>query len=223
MSTTYIRTLSPRYRDVPRLSIGVTSLYNIHHLPGSSNLLHRQHPTILVISASYPIVLARIAACHLDISTWMRECHIQVNLSKAELCHSGQFLHYNINIKIATSSLTPGKVVRMFFWIAIRLWPCCICLQVMLLCSIQDKKNHTLSDSERHPTLGTRTCLSISLTSVMPLRQDLLQTLWYLSRWSGIQRHVWFFNQPIRACHSLAHRLPMEPTVASIKFKSLML
>ncbi|XP_030628573.1 uncharacterized protein LOC115810685 [Chanos chanos] len=50
----------------------------------------------------------------IDISTWMREHHLQLNPSKTDLLviPANQSIHHNINIKIASSSLIPTKVVR---------------------------------------------------------------------------------------------------------------
>uniref|UniRef100_A0A3B4YIU4 Reverse transcriptase domain-containing protein n=1 Tax=Seriola lalandi dorsalis TaxID=1841481 RepID=A0A3B4YIU4_SERLL len=47
-----------------------------------------------------------------DISTWMKECHLQLNLSKTELLviPTNLSLHNDINIKITSSSLTRGTL-----------------------------------------------------------------------------------------------------------------
>ena len=52
------------------------------------------------------------------------------------------------SIRIASSSLTPTKVVQKLgvCWPAILLWPRCICLLVMLPCSIQHRTNQVLPD-----------------------------------------------------------------------------
>src|SRR4029434_1210159 len=59
-------------------------------------------------------VSARIWDCLSDISTWMKDHHLQLNLAKTELLvfPAKQAIHCNINIKIDFLSLAPSKTAR---------------------------------------------------------------------------------------------------------------
>src|SRR4029434_9474080 len=57
-------------------------------------------------------VSARISDCLADISTWMKNYHLQLNLAKTELMvfPAKQVIHHNINID--SLSLVPSKTAR---------------------------------------------------------------------------------------------------------------
>ena len=55
-----------------------------------------------------------ISDCLSDISTWMKDHHLQLNLAKTELLvfPAKQAIHHNIGIKIDSLSLVPSKEAR---------------------------------------------------------------------------------------------------------------
>ena len=59
-------------------------------------------------------VSARISDCLADISTWMKNHHLQLNLAKTELMvfPAKQAIHHNISINIDSLSLVPSKTAR---------------------------------------------------------------------------------------------------------------
>ena len=60
------------------------------------------------------MVSAQISTCLFDISAWMKECHLRLNLSKTELLviSANWSFHHNINIKCSPAFLTSTKVTR---------------------------------------------------------------------------------------------------------------
>ncbi len=61
-----------------------------------------------------PTVTARIAACLSDISSWMMDHHLQLNLAKTELLvfSANQSLHHNFSIQLGSSTITPSRTAR---------------------------------------------------------------------------------------------------------------
>ncbi len=61
-----------------------------------------------------PTVAARIAACLRDISSWMNDHHLQLNLAKAELLvvSANPSLHHNFSIQLDSSTITPSRTAR---------------------------------------------------------------------------------------------------------------
>ncbi len=61
-----------------------------------------------------PTIAARISACLTDISCWMKDHHLQLNLAKPELLvvPSNPSLHHNFTIQLGTSTITPSKTAR---------------------------------------------------------------------------------------------------------------
>ncbi len=61
-----------------------------------------------------PTKAARIAACLSDISSWMKDHHLQLNLAKTELfmVSSNPSLHHNFSIQVGSSTITPSKTNR---------------------------------------------------------------------------------------------------------------
>src|SRR4029434_9556398 len=57
---------------------------------------------------------AQISDCLADISTWMKNLHLQLNLAKTELMvfPAKQAIHHNISINIDSLSLVPSKTAR---------------------------------------------------------------------------------------------------------------
>ncbi len=61
-----------------------------------------------------PTVTARIAACLSDISSWMMDHHLQLNLAKTELLvfSANPSLHHNFSIQLVSSTITPSRTAR---------------------------------------------------------------------------------------------------------------
>ncbi len=61
-----------------------------------------------------PTVTARIAACLSDISSWMMDHHLQLNLAKTELLvfSTNPSLHHNFSIQLGSSTITPSRTAR---------------------------------------------------------------------------------------------------------------
>uniref|UniRef100_A0A8C2EYT6 Reverse transcriptase domain-containing protein n=1 Tax=Cyprinus carpio TaxID=7962 RepID=A0A8C2EYT6_CYPCA len=61
-----------------------------------------------------PTVVARISACQSDISSWMNDHHLQLNLTKTELLMvpANPSFHHNFTIQLGTSTITPSKTAR---------------------------------------------------------------------------------------------------------------
>ncbi len=60
------------------------------------------------------VIAARISACLTDISCWMKDHHLQLNLAKTELLviPSNPSFHHNFTIQLGTSTITPSKTAR---------------------------------------------------------------------------------------------------------------
>ncbi len=61
-----------------------------------------------------PMVAARISGCLADISAWMKEHHIQLNLAKTELLvfPSTPTIQHDFTIQLGFSTITPSTSVR---------------------------------------------------------------------------------------------------------------
>ncbi len=61
-----------------------------------------------------PTVTARIAACLSDISSWMMDHRLQLNLAKTELLvfSANPSLHNNFSIQLGSSTITPSRTAR---------------------------------------------------------------------------------------------------------------
>ncbi len=61
-----------------------------------------------------PTVAARISGCLADISTWMKEHHLQLNLAKTELLvfPATPTLQHDFTIQLGSSTITPSASVR---------------------------------------------------------------------------------------------------------------
>ncbi len=60
------------------------------------------------------MVAARISGCVADISTWMKEHHLQLNLAKTELLvfPATPTLQHDFTIQLGSSTITPSASVR---------------------------------------------------------------------------------------------------------------
>ncbi len=61
-----------------------------------------------------PTVAARISGCLVDISAWMKEHHLQLNLAKTELLvvPATPSLQHDFSIQLGTSIITPSTSIR---------------------------------------------------------------------------------------------------------------
>ncbi len=61
-----------------------------------------------------PTIAARISACLTDISCWMKDHHLQLNLAKTELfvVSANPSLHHNFTFQLGSSAITPSKTAR---------------------------------------------------------------------------------------------------------------
>ncbi len=61
-----------------------------------------------------PTVSARISGCLADISAWMKEHHLQLNLPKTELLvfSATPTLQHDFTIQLGSSTITPSSSVR---------------------------------------------------------------------------------------------------------------
>ncbi len=62
------------------------------------------------------MIAARISACLTDISCWMKDHHLQLNLAKTKLLvvSANPSIHHNFTIQLGTSTITPSKTARNF-------------------------------------------------------------------------------------------------------------
>ncbi len=61
-----------------------------------------------------PTVAAQISGCLADISAWMKEHHLQLNLAKTELLvfPATPTLQHDFTIQLGSSTITPSSLVR---------------------------------------------------------------------------------------------------------------
>ncbi len=59
-------------------------------------------------------IAARISACLTDISCWMKDHHLQLNLAKTELLvvSANPSFHHNFTIQLGSSTITPSTTAR---------------------------------------------------------------------------------------------------------------
>ncbi len=69
---------------------------------------------IAVCVGDDPTVAARISGCLADISVWMKEQHLQLNLAKTELLvfPATPTLQHDFTIQLGSSTITPSTSVR---------------------------------------------------------------------------------------------------------------
>ncbi len=63
------------------------------------------HPDDLMIAA-------RISACLADISSWIKDHHLQLNLAKTELVSANPSFHHNFTFQLGSSTIAPSKTAR---------------------------------------------------------------------------------------------------------------
>ncbi len=196
-------------------------VFSYHCYADDTQLYLSFHPDDLTIAA-------RISACLADISCWMKDHHLQLNLAKTELLvvSANPSFHHNFTLQLGSSTITPSKTARN--------------LGVV----IDDKLNFT-----DHITKTARSC-RFALYNIKKIRpflsehatQLLVQAL-VLSRLdycnallAGLQASSikplqliqnaaarWIFNEPKRTHDTpLFINLHCLPIAARIKFKALM-
>ncbi len=70
--------------------------------------------TLNSTSHSILMIAARISACLTDISSWMKDNHIQLKLAKTELLvvSANPSFHHNFTFQLGSSTITPLKTAR---------------------------------------------------------------------------------------------------------------
>ncbi len=81
--------------------------FSYHCYAEDTQLYLSFHPDDLTIAA-------RISACLTDISSWMKDHHLQLNLAKTELCvvSANPSFHHNFTFQLGSSTITPSKTAR---------------------------------------------------------------------------------------------------------------
>ncbi len=61
-----------------------------------------------------PKIAARISACLTEMSCWMKDHHLQLNLAKTEklVISANPSLHHNFTFQLKSSTITPSKTAR---------------------------------------------------------------------------------------------------------------
>ncbi len=61
-----------------------------------------------------PTIAAHVSACLTDISCWMKDHHLQLNLAKTELLvvSANPSLHHNFTFQLGSSTITSSKTAR---------------------------------------------------------------------------------------------------------------
>ncbi len=97
------------YFCIECINIHITISYHIsyHCYADDTQLYLSFHPDDLTIAA-------RISACLTDISCWMKDHHLQLNLAKTELLvvSANPLFHHNFTFQLGSSTITPSKTAR---------------------------------------------------------------------------------------------------------------
>ncbi len=99
-----------------------------------------------------PTIAARISGCLGNISAWMKEHHLQLNLAKTELLvfPATPTLQHDFTIQLGSSTIAPikfGQKYRCNLW-----WPAdlqrshCKDCSILQVCATQHQKDQALSD-----------------------------------------------------------------------------
>ncbi len=97
-----------------------------------------------------PTVAARISGCLADISAWMKEHHLQLNLAKTELLvfPAARTLQHYFTIQFGSSTITPStwKSWCDLWWPADLQRAHCKDCSILQVCTSQHQKDQALSD-----------------------------------------------------------------------------
>ncbi len=114
-----VQVAASSYRGATGLSSWTTSLFCLHGFTSLSFINMAFHITAMLMtlnSTSHTILMiaAHISACLIDISCWMKDHHLQLNLAKTELLvvSSHPSFHHNFTFQLGTSTITPSKTAR---------------------------------------------------------------------------------------------------------------
>ncbi len=85
--------------------------FSYHCYADDTQLYISFHPDDLTIAA-------RISACLIDISCWMMDHHLQLNLAKTELLvvSANPSFHYNFTFQLGSSTITPSNSQKPWSW-----------------------------------------------------------------------------------------------------------
>ncbi len=107
--------------------------------------------SILLLYSLIPWALQVIwSGCLADISAWMKEHHLQLNLTKTELLifPATPTLQHDFTIQIDSATITPSSSVKNlgvnFQWPADFQRPHCKNCSILQICTTQHQKDHAL-------------------------------------------------------------------------------
>ncbi len=96
-------------------SVYMASLGSVIHKHGFSYHCYADDTQLYVSFHPDDLTIAtRISACLTDISSWMKDHHLQLNLAKTELLvvSANPSFHHNFTYQLGTSTITPSKTAR---------------------------------------------------------------------------------------------------------------
>ncbi len=96
-------------------SIYMSSLGSVIQKHGFSYLCYADDTQLYFsFQPEYPTVTDRIAACLSDISSWMMDHHLQLNLAKTELLvfSANPSLHHNFSIQLPACTIKPLQLIQ---------------------------------------------------------------------------------------------------------------
>ncbi len=172
------------------------------------------------------MVAARISGCLADISAWMKEHHLQLNLAKTELVvfPATPTLQHDFTIQLCSSTITPSTSVRNI----------CVIFNDHLTFKEHIAKTarswrFALHNIRKIRPFLTEHAAQLLVQALVIFRLDYCNALLtglpsYLYKWFRMQRHDWSSTSLKRVLVTpLFISLHWLPVAARIKFKTLML